>query len=97
MKGGGVCLNVNVPKLSKSDFKGIKTCRQAHAFWEDRFDKREDQFGRSYYWLTGDYINQENADGTDLYWIERGYASIVPTQFDMTAYPAMKELENWSL
>ena len=93
----GICLNVNIPYISELEFKGLKICRQAHAFWEDRFDKRYDQFGKPYYWLTGDFYDQDKSEDTDLFWIERGYASIVPTQFDMTAYSAMKELENWSL
>ena len=41
-----VCLNVNIPNVQKEVLKGIKVCRQAHAFWEDRFDKRIDQFGK---------------------------------------------------
>ena len=41
-------LNVNVPKLSFRDLKGIKVCAQAHAYWEDKFDSRMDQFGRPY-------------------------------------------------
>jgi len=79
------------------EFKGIKVCRQAHAYWEDRFDERKDQFNRPYYWLTGKYIEMDQTEDTDLYWIEKGYATIVPTQFDMTKYEAIKELESWSL
>ena len=91
----GICLNVNIPK--GKDVKGLKICRQAHAFWEDRFDKRLDQFGKPYYWLTGDFVEQDTTEDTDLYWIEKGYASVVPTQFDMTAYKSIKTLENWEL
>ncbi len=91
------CLNVNIPDVSQENFKGIKLCHQAKAFWEDSFDKRLDQFGRPYFWLTGHFLNQERTNDTDLYWIDAGYASIVPTQFDMTAYKALKELENWNI
>ena len=93
----GVCLNVNVPKVPKGEVKGIQICRQAHAFWEDRFDKRMDPFNKPYYWLTGDYVDQETADDTDLYWIDKGYVSIVPIQFDMTAYKALDDLKEWKL
>ena len=93
----GVCLNVNIPDVSEENFKGIKVCHQAKAFWEDSFDKRLDQFGKPYFWLTGHFLNQEKTNDTDLYWIDKGYASIVPTQFDMTSYKALKELENWKL
>jgi 5'-nucleotidase len=93
----GVCLNVNVPYVTKEDFKGIKICKQANAYWDDRFDKRQDQFNRTYYWLTGDFIDQDQTDDTDVYWIDKGYATIVPTQYDLTAYASINELENWNL
>lgn len=93
----GICLNVNVPYVFGTKFKGLKSCRQAHAFWADRFDKRFDQFNRPYYWLTGDFADQDKSENTDLYWIEKGYATIVPTQFDMTAHKYVEELEKWSL
>ena len=93
----GVCLNVNIPKVPKGELKGIQICRQAHAFWEDRFDKRMDPFNKPYYWLTGDFVDQESADDTDLYWIDKGFVSVVPTQFDMTAYSALDDLKKWKL
>ncbi|MDX2361104.1 MAG: 5'/3'-nucleotidase SurE [Crocinitomicaceae bacterium] len=93
----GICLNVNIPSIETSELKGVKVCRQAHAFWEDRFDKRFDQFNKPYYWLTGDFSEQDKSEFTDLYWIDKGFATMVPTQFDMTAYKAMEELENWNL
>jgi 5'-nucleotidase len=92
-----LCLNVNIPKGKIDEIKGIKICKQAHAFWEDRFDKREDQFGRPYYWLTGDFQCQSNDENTDLNAMENGYVSVVPTHFDLTAYSALDELQNWDL
>lgn len=91
------CLNVNVPKVSISELKGIKWCKQAHAFWEDRFDKRLDQFGRPYYWLTGDFECKTNDVESDLYAIQQGYASVVPTQFDLTHYEALNQLKKIEL
>jgi len=88
----GVCLNVNIPNVPISDLKGIKVCRQAYAFWEDRFDKRTDPHGKTYYWLTGTFDSHEDADDTDLRALAAGFASIVPTQFDLTAHAALKTL-----
>lgn len=93
----GVCLNVNIPDIAKEEHQGIKVCKQAHAYWADRFDKREDQFGKPYYWLTGDFIDADQSEDTDLFWIPKGYTTVVPTQFDMTAHGALNELKNWTL
>ncbi|WP_343635788.1 5'/3'-nucleotidase SurE [Fluviicola sp.] len=89
----GVCLNVNIPKGPLEALKGIEVCRQAYAFWEDRFDKRMDQFGRPYYWLTGTFDSREDATDTDLHFLDQGYATIVPTQFDLTAHKTIADLK----
>lgn len=91
----GVCLNVNIPKVNDDEFQGVKVCKQAKAFWEDSFDKREDQFNRPYYWLTGDFKDMKQEEDTDLYWIEKGYATVVPTMFDLTAHSVIPKLKNW--
>src|SRR5690606_30993815 len=38
-------LNVNVPKVKAQDFKGLKICRQADAFWAENFEHRIDPGG----------------------------------------------------
>ena len=86
-------LNVNVPKVSYRDLKGIKVCAQAHAYWEDKFDSRRDQFGRPYYWLTGQFSDRDQRDDTDLHYLKMGYATIVPTHFDLTNYGALRDLK----
>lgn len=91
------CLNVNIPNIPADQIKGIKVCRGARASWEDRFDKREDQYGNPYYWLTGKFGNMDKGEDTDLWAMENGYASVVPVQYDMTAYHAMSELNNWEI
>lgn len=87
------CLNVNVPKLRLKDIKGIKVCAQAHAYWDDKFDSRLDQFGRSYYWLTGDFSDIDKREDTDLFALKNGYASVVPTHFDLTNYQVLENLK----
>lgn len=91
------CLNVNIPNVPASDIAGIKVCTQAHAFWADRFDKREDQFGRPYYWLTGEFGEVNPQEDSDLHALYRGFISIVPTQFDLTNHKILDEIKNWYL
>jgi 5'-nucleotidase len=91
------CLNVNIPNVPASDIAGIKVCTQAHAFWADRFDKREDQFGRPYYWLTGEFSEVNPQEDSDLHALHRGFISIVPTQFDLTNHKILDEIKNWYL
>ncbi|MEN9488986.1 MAG: hypothetical protein RL494_1251 [Bacteroidota bacterium] len=92
-----VVLNVNFPKRKQEDLKGIRICRQAKAMWEEKFDKRKTPQGKDYYWLTGEFVNQDKGEDTDEWALENGYISVVPVQFDMTAHHAIPQLNNWNL
>jgi len=92
-----VVLNVNIPKLKKDELKGIKICRQARANWKERFDKRTNPMGREYYWLTGEFELLDKGEDTDEYALAKGYISVVPTQFDLTAHHAIQDLNDWNL
>lgn len=93
----GVILNVNFPKLAEKDIKGIKVCRQAKATWIEKFDKRKNPQGREYYWLTGEFVNQDKGEDTDEWALANGYISMVPVQFDLTAHHAIQNLNSWKL
>ena len=89
----GVCLNVNIPKLKEDEsIKGIKVCRQANANWEEEFEERKDPKGRAYYWLKGKFVNYDKGTDTDECALANHYVSVVPVQFDLTAYPAISAL-----
>jgi 5'-nucleotidase len=93
---GGVCLNVNIPKLKAEDIKGIKVVRQAKANWVERFEERKDPYGRDYYWLTGEFVNFEPESlDTDEWALANGYISVVPTQADLTAHKILNDLKHF--
>ncbi|WP_124980325.1 5'/3'-nucleotidase SurE [Nonlabens xiamenensis] len=91
----GVIFNVNIPKANKKDIKGVKVCRQAHAYWVEEFDKRTNPYGKDYYWLTGRFVNDDKGEDTDEWALAHQYISIVPTQFDLTAHHYISELNTW--
>ena len=91
----GVCLNVNIPKSKKNEkIKGMRICRQAKANWEEEFDERKDPNGRTYYWLTGKFVNYDKGDDTDERALENHFISVVPVQYDVTAHHAISTLNN---
>lgn len=85
----GICLNVNFPKLPKEELKGIKICRQAKAIWQEEFDERKDPSGKSYYWLTGKFVNLDEGNDTDEWALANGFVSVVPVHIDFTGYKAI--------
>ena len=88
------CLNVNIPAIGPNDLKGIRVCRQAQGNWTEEFDKRIDPHGRTYYWMTGDFLNHEpDAEDTDEWALKNGYASVVPITVDMTDFRNLNEIK----
>lgn len=94
----GVALNVNIPAKRNEPLKGIRVCRQANAKWVEDFDQRFDPYGRSYFWMTGNFVNFDKAEDNDEWAIANNYVSVVPCQFDLTAHQAIAVLnEEWSI
>ena len=88
-----LCLTVNVPKGRPEQVKGIRLCRQNRGFWREEFYRHEAPRGREYFWLTGDFDNQEpEAEDTDEWALAHGYVSVVPVQTDLTDYARLREL-----
>jgi 5'-nucleotidase len=91
----GTLLNVNIPVPADGKIKGIKVCRQAQAKWKEDFDKRTDPFGRTYYWMTGKFVNMDQGQDTDEWALQNDYISVVPTMFDLTDHQRIGSLNNW--
>lgn len=89
----GVCLNVNFP--ARDHYEGIKVCRMAHGTWYNEVDARHHPRGYDYYWMVGEYRNDEpEAEDTDNYALTHGYVAITPTTIDVTAHEYIGELKS---
>jgi len=88
------CLNVNIPKLKKDLILGVKVCRQAKGNWEEYYDERTDPMGRTYYWLTGKFVLQDEGTDTDEWALANSYVSVVPVQSDVTDYTIINEIKS---
>ena len=89
----GTLLNVNVPYCPPEEIKGIKVTRQGNQYFQDDFDQRKDPRGRTYYWMKGKIID----DDQELYYDSKavcdGYVSITPIHFQMTNESYFTKLE----
>jgi len=86
-------LNVNIPNLATKDIKGIKVCRQAEAMWVEEYTESKDPREEKYYWLTGKFVNNDTGDDTDVWALENGYISVVPSMHDLTKYETIPEMQ----
>lgn len=90
----GVCLNVNFPLAT--GYRGVRICRMAHGTWGKEVVACRHPRGYNYYWMTGEYTNDEpEADDTDNWALTHGYVAITPTTIDVTSYEMMERMKDW--
>ena len=89
-----VYLNVNFPDLPKDQIRGIRLARQGAGRWVKEFDHRVTLRGRHYFWMVGEFEDQEavGAPDADHHVVDSGYVSIVPHRIDTTDYEEMERL-----
>ena len=85
------CLNINVPCLELSELKGSQYTFQGHTHYAQKVVKREDPWGRQYYWLGGEIPAGKPDDGSDIKAVSEGYVSITPLGLDLTNHSYLTE------
>lgn len=92
----GICLNVNFPEMPP--FKGTKICRMTMGQWVNEIVKERHPRGYDYYWVVGEYRNDEpSAEDGDQWAVNNGYIAITPTKIDVTDYEIIDKLNSWGL
>ena len=92
----GICLNVNFP--AREEFEGVRICRMTYGEWVNEVVRRPHPRGYDYYWMVGNYRNDEpEAEDSDQWALNHGFVAITPTQIDVTAYSFMEHLRNWKI
>lgn len=89
----GVALNVNIPALPPEKINGIKRTRQALTKFNETFERREDPRGDRYYWLSGEAAPDEHDDEIDIVAVRKGFISVTPLFYDLTAQKYLKDIE----
>lgn len=92
----GICLNVNFPKTD-GHFAGLRVCRMGFGRWINETVKCRHPHGFDYFWMTGEYQNDEpDATDNDRWALANGYVAVTPTLMDVTAYDMLERMKNWN-
>ncbi|NDJ60363.1 MAG: 5'/3'-nucleotidase SurE [Chloroflexi bacterium] len=84
-------LNLNTP--NSDQIKGIRLTRQGVRIYQDELDMKEDVVR-----VVGpDPGGMTDEEGTDLWAVHNGYASLTPIHLDMTAHRFMADLAAWDI
>ena len=93
-------LNVNIPPLSPSEYKGSKVTHAGNRAYGFDAQVHHNPRGLEYYWIglpKIDWSPTKNPkhDYSDIEAIEDNFVSITPIHLDMTHYESIKKVEEW--
>lgn len=81
--------NINLPYQPDGDYKGVQFTRLGKRFYHDFLLRREDPFGRTYFWIGGEQPGGLIEDFTDYGAVKQGYVSVTPLHLDSTNYAVL--------
>ena len=99
-------LNINIPPVPTTEIAGVKVTRQGIRRYFDTFQKRVDPRGKTYYWLSGEVVQDLDQPEhlhlppeieTDVQANKRNYITIVPLQFNMTSTTGIYGLKDYGV
>jgi 5'-nucleotidase len=99
-------LNVNIPPVPWEKIAGITFTRQGVRRYVDVFDKRVDPRGKTYYWLTGEVLediqppsglNLPDNIPIDVNVIRENFVSVTPLQYNLTYANGLHQLSQWEV
>lgn len=88
----GLFLNVNIPA---GEHKGVRLTRLSVKPRPEDFERRTSPSGRLYFWPAWEQL-KDDAEGTDVWALVRGYITVTPMVLDVTdpqVLPALRALE----
>lgn len=89
-------LNVNVPDISAEDIRGVVVTRAGKRIYYDQLIKRDDPFGKPYYWIGGERPGgDKELQNTDIWALANNLISITPVHLDMTNHALIEQLTGW--
>ncbi|MCE9564343.1 MAG: 5'/3'-nucleotidase SurE [Planctomycetes bacterium] len=90
----GSLYNVNIPVLERGPIKGVKVLPQNVSPYTEKFDRRVNPRGRTYFWTSPDFLCPDPRPGTDVEALAEGYITVTPLKFDLTDHAKLAELQS---
>ena len=84
--------NINVPGDKKDNVHGWRYTSMGWLWYKNVFSQKNDEKGRTYYWMGGHPIKTAGNDNTDVETCAEGYISITPLHANLTDYRLLEEL-----
>ncbi len=88
-------LNVNVPAMPIEEMGGVRITRLGQRIYRDALVERQDEHGKTIYWIGGDPPSGVVEEGTDIGALAARCVSITPIHLDMTSHALLDKMRSW--
>ena len=89
--------NLNIPTAAVDNPRGVRVVPMDVSQYNERFIKRADPKGRTYYWAANESPPQPGERESDQTALQQGFVTLTPLQFDMTQQFALQQMKDWEL
>jgi 5'-nucleotidase len=91
----GALFNVNLPVLERGPVRGVKVLPQNVSVYTEKFDRRMNPRGRTYFWAGPDFECPDPHPDTDVTALNESYITVTPLQFDLTNHAQLEPMKAW--
>lgn len=91
----GSLFNVNIPVLERGPIRGVRVMPQNVTPYLEKYDRRVNPRGRTYFWTSPDFLCPEPHPDTDVTALDESYITVTPLKFDLTDHARLEELRRW--
>lgn len=91
----GSLFNVNLPVLERGPVRGVRVLPQNVSPYQEKFDRRVNPRGRTYFWADPEFRCPEPHPDTDVTALAEGYVTVTPLKFDLTDHARLGDLQTW--
>lgn len=90
-------LNLNIPAVSKADFKGLCVAKAGEKIYPNEAFCNTNPRGYEYYWLglASMLFDAKKNHNSDIALLNDGFATLTPIQLNLTAFDEILRLEKW--
>ena len=92
----GTLFNVNIPSLEKGPVKGVRVVPQNISPYVEKYDRRTDPRGRTYFWSGSVLSCPEPHPDSDVTALDESFITVTPLQFDLTAATMLETMKKWT-
>lgn len=91
----GSLFNVNIPVLERGPVRGVKVLPQNVSPYHEKFDRRVNPRGRTYFWTSPEFTCPDPHPDTDVTALDESYITVTPLQFDLTDHARLAPMKKW--